>query len=159
VQARPEASSRDLAIFAGSVLAFALVLSAIAWSLPRVNYNPSDALSAIGATSVILSARGASWGRRLAYGSLALAGFVAVDATFLMSGAMHWAFTGLSEGDRSGSVAAVAFLFFAQIFPLAVLVVFAGRNPSILWLPAQHTKQPKRTRQLKRVARGKRGRR
>jgi hypothetical protein len=138
----PDARPRDFAFFAASVLVFAVALSAIAWTLPRDYYNPSDALAAIASASVILSARGARWPRRLAYAAVALAGYVLVDAAFMLSGMMHWAFAGLSVGDRAGSVAAVAFMFFAQLFPLAILVLFAGRNPSILWLPAEKPGHP-----------------
>jgi len=132
---------RDLALFMGSVLGFAVALSAIAWLLPRVDYNPSDALGVIGVASVILSARGASWPRRLLYSGIVIAGFILVDASFLISGLMHYAFAGLAALNPGPSVLAITFVIFAQVFPLAVLVVFVGRDPSVLWIAREQPKK------------------
>ena len=125
---------RDLTLFLGSVLLWSVALSAIAWSMPRTRgFNPHDALIVIPVAAVILSARGASWRRRLLYAGLVLGVFVAVDIAFLSSGLMGYAFAGLSTGDPKASVMAVTYLFFAQGFPFVVLLIFAGRNPSVLW--------------------------
>jgi hypothetical protein len=124
---------RDVVIFMASVLLFSLLLSAVAWMLPKINYNPSDTLIVIAVASVILSARGASWRRRLLYSGLVLGVFVLVDFVFLSSGLMRYAFVGLEALDPVPSVLAVAYMFFAQGFPFVVLLLFAGRNPSMLW--------------------------
>lgn len=132
---------RDVALFAGSVLLYAILLSAIAWGLPRTHYNPSDALIAIPVASVILSARGASWRRRLLYAGLVIGIFVIVDSAFLVSGLMHSAFEGLARLEPVVSVTAVAYMFFVQGFPLLILVLFVGRDPSVLWTKPSGTQQ------------------
>ncbi|MDR3686257.1 MAG: hypothetical protein P4L93_04785 [Coriobacteriia bacterium] len=125
--------NRDIAVLAVSVVLFATVLSVVAWVLPKVNYNPEDALIVIPVASVILSARGASWRRRLLYAGLVIGVFLLVDFAFLASGLMQYSFAGLSQLDPLPSVLAVVYLFFAQGFPFVVLILFAGRNPSMLW--------------------------
>jgi hypothetical protein len=124
---------RDLLVFLVWVFFYSVVLSAIAWMLPKINWNPADALIVIPVVAVILSARGATWRRRLLCAGLVLGVFLLVDFVFLASGLMHWAFAGLSELELVPSVLAVVYMFFAQAFPFVVLLMFAGRNPAMLW--------------------------
>jgi hypothetical protein len=122
-----------MGVFLGLTLVYSVALSAVLWSLPRVSYNPSDALIVIPATSAILAARGATWRRRLVFAGIAMGGFLLADYVFLRSGLMHSSFEGLSQGDPWGSVVAVAYLAFAQGLPFVVMLLFVGRDPSVLW--------------------------
>jgi hypothetical protein len=138
---------RDVAIFAGSVLAYSVLFSAIVWTLPRTHgFNPHDALITIPVVSVILSARGASWRRRLTYAGLDVVIFVLADYAFLASGLMAYSFAGLRTFQLVPSIMAVAYMFFAQVLPFFVLLLFIGRDPSILWVKAASQKaKPGRT--------------
>ena len=135
-------SRRDLLVFLISVLFYSVVLSAIAWTLPKINWNPADALIVIPSAAVILSARGATWRRRLLCAGLVLGVFLLADFVFLASGLMHYAFAGLSELDVVPSVLAVVYMFFAQAFPFVVLLLFVGRNPAMLWTRPDARRDP-----------------
>ena len=126
-------AKRDIAVFVVVTLAWSVALAAFFWLLPKVTYNPADALITISAASVILAARGVSWRRRLIYAAVVLGIFLLVDYWFLSSGMMHAAFAGLNAGDTGQSVTAVAYMVFAQALPFVILVLFVGRDPSVLW--------------------------
>ena len=124
---------RDTGVFVLLTLVFSVVLSGLFWVLPRIAYNPSDALILIPATSAILAARGARWRRRLVFAGLSLGGFLLVDYVFLRSGLMRSSFAGLAQAEPGWSTLAVAYLFFAQGLPFVVTLLFVGDTPSILW--------------------------
>ncbi len=135
-------SRHDTMAFVASVALVSVALSAVVWALPRTLYNPADLLIVIPVVSIILSARGASWRRKLLYGGLAVGVFLLVDFVFLTTGAMHFAFSGLSRMRLLPALLAIAYMCFAQGFPFVVLLLFVGRNPSMLWTSPKDGRSP-----------------
>ena len=119
-------------IFIVSVLAYSILLSALIWMLPKGRFNPSNSFIVLPAVSVMLSARGVAWRRRLAYAAATLGTFLVVDFLFASSGlaASVWPVFGVELG---ASALGVVYMAFSMAFPLAALFVFVGRDPSVLW--------------------------
>lgn len=124
---------RDVAIFVGSALAYSVLLALLAWSLPRLlSYKPSDSLIVIAAASIILAARGAPYRRKLAHAGVLLGGFVVLDFALTASGFIAWVARGYVV-DPVPTVIGVVYEVFSYGFPLVVLVLFVGRDVSVLW--------------------------
>jgi len=106
-----------------------------------------NSLVAAGAASVMLCARGHGWGRRLSFAAITLLGFGAAQRWYDLLG-----LTTATEGFATDSVATVigmVYIVFMMAFPLVVLIVFVGRDPSALWTPAERpvtSKKARRTR-------------
>ena len=128
--------ARDIALFAGMALAYSLAVGALVQ--PAFGAN---SLVAVAVASVMLSARGIRWGRRLAYAAFVLGTFLAFE---WLTRSLQSAY-GSSElvFDVLGMIAIV----FTMAFPLAVLLGVVGRDPSVLWIPVGHhdgNRTPKR---------------
>ena len=127
-------SRHDVAFFACRVAAFSVLLAAVAWSLPGLQgLDPRHSLTVIPAASVILGARGASWRRKAAFAGAMLGIFVGLDAAFVMSGAMDYVLEASGSG-LAASTLGVAYGVLSLALPLAFLLVFVRRDPSILWV-------------------------
>jgi hypothetical protein len=140
----------DVAIFLSLVLLWSLVLSVLASRMPGIpNFSRTNSLIAIPVASVILSARGARWWDKLKYACVVLGVFVAFDYAFVTSGAGAIIVRG--EGLTPGVLAlGVLYVAMGLAFPVGVLIVFAGRDPSKLWekqqLPPVRRKKTPRIR-------------
>lgn len=133
----------DVSVFVGSVIAYSVLLSAVVWSLPGLRgvFYPHNSLIVIPVVSVILSARGVPWRRRLSYAGAILGTFLVIDYLFTSSGLAAYAWQFLGVG-LVATALGVFYMVFAQAFPLGVLLLFAGRDPSILWVrpPSQKSR-------------------
>lgn len=119
---------REIAIYAGLVIACSVVLGAILHPLAGGN-----SLMAAGVASVILCARGFGWGRKVAFAAIVLLGFGAFQRWYDL--------LGLTVGggfvtELAPTVLGMIYIVFMMAFPLFVLVIFVGRDPSALWTPA-----------------------
>jgi hypothetical protein len=123
----------DILIFVGSVIVYSVLLAALIWMLPKGRFNPSNSFIVLPAVSVMLSARGIAWRRRLGYAAATLGTFLVVDFLFASSGlaASVWPVFGVELG---ASVTGVVYMAFSMAFPLAALFVFVGSDPSVLWV-------------------------
>lgn len=116
---------RDIAIFAASVVACSLVLSFLAQGLVI------NALFAVAPISVILSARGFSWERRLAFTAVTLGGFVVLERTFESIGFPE--LVQESSVHPMYTVLGAAYVIALLAYPTLLLLLFIGGNPSALW--------------------------
>jgi hypothetical protein len=138
--------TRDVSIFVGSAIAYSIGLSLLAWSLPRLfGYKPSDSLIVISVASAILAARGAPYRRKLLYAGVVLGGFVLVDFALTASGFLGWVAGGYGVGVVRTAIG-VLYDVFAYGFPLVVLVVFVGRDVSVLWVKPLKKGRPSKPR-------------
>jgi hypothetical protein len=128
----------DVLIFFGSVIVYSVLLAALIWMLPKGRFNPSNSFIVLPAVSVMLSARGVAWRRRLAYAAATLGTFLVVDFLFASSGlaASVWPVFGVELG---ASAIGVVYMAFSMAFPLAALFVFVGSDPSVLWVKLRST--------------------
>jgi hypothetical protein len=86
---------------------------------------------AIAITSVILAARGIDWRRKILYAVIALGGFVAFDRLFDALGLTE-RMSGFGF-ESVGTALGLIYIVATYTYPLAVLVVVTGRDPSVLW--------------------------
>jgi hypothetical protein len=120
---------RDVASFAVLVIVCSVGLAALLH--PIVGGN---SLVSAGVASVILCSRGFSWGRKITFAAIVLVGFGAFQ---------RWHdLLGLNVGggfatEPTATVVGMVYIVFMMAFPLAVLVIFLGRDPSALWTPAR----------------------
>lgn len=134
---------RDIGIFVALVIAYSTVLSIVARNVL------SNSLIVIAAASVILSARGVAWKRKLPYASVALGGFIVFDLAFDLFGLTE-RFSAFGVEPASTALGLV-YMVFVLAYPLAVLLMFVGRDPSELWVKtavggAKTRKPTRRTR-------------
>lgn len=128
-----------------------MVLAALAWWMPSLrSFNPSDSLVVIPVVSVILSARAAPWRRRLTYAGAILGTFVAINFVFAYSGLM--AEVGQHIGaDLFASTVGVIYMVFSFAVPLGALLMFVGRDPSMLWAKPAALKRRKTSGTARRI--------
>lgn len=117
---------RDIAIFVGLVAVFSTAIAFVARDLLTEN-----ALFAVAVASVILAARGAEWKRKLPYAAIALGGLVASEQLTVVLGLGEY--MGGFGVEAAATALGVAYIAFTLTFPLAVLLLFVGRDPSVLW--------------------------
>jgi hypothetical protein len=119
-------------------MACSIVLGAILH--PLVGGN---SLVAAGVASVILCARGFGWGRKIAFAAIVLLGFGAFQRWYDLLGITVG---GGFVTELTPTVLGMVYIVFMMAFPLVVLVIFVGRDPSALWTPAR-TESKERGRQ------------
>jgi hypothetical protein len=138
----------DVGIFVASVVVYSVLLAAGLWWLPSLGgFSPSDSLVTIPVVSVILSARAIDWRRRLAYAGVILGTFLAINFVFAYSGLLTEVGKALGD-DLLASTIGVAYIALSFAFPIGCLLLFVGRDPSILWAkPSVRTrKRPAKAR-------------
>jgi hypothetical protein len=129
---------REIATFAVLVIACSVAIGAILH--PLVGGN---SLIAAGVASVILCARGFGWGRKIAFAAIVLLGFGAFQRWYDLLGITVG---GGFAAEFDASVLGMIYIVFMMAFPLVVLMLFVGRDPSALWTPAR-TEPKERSRQ------------
>jgi len=124
----------DVPVFVCLVVAYSLALTAMVWFVPGLRgvFYPRNSLIVVPVVSVILSARAVSWRRRLIFDGVILGTFVIIDLVFTSTGLAAFAWASLATGFAATALG-VAYMVFAQAFPLVVLLVFVRDEPSILW--------------------------
>jgi hypothetical protein len=124
----------DVPVFIGKVVAYSVALTALVWMVPSLRgvFYPRNSLIVVPVVSVILSARAVSWQRKLVFVGVILGTFVAIDFVFTATGLAAFAWASLATGFAATALG-VAYMVFAQAFPLVMLLVFVGDDASILW--------------------------
>ena len=118
--------TRDITIFAASVFGYSLVFSYLA---RNASGNP---LFAIAIASVMLSALGVPWPRKLVFATVCLGGFVLFELAFDALGlTARMASFGY---EMVASVIGTVYIVLVLAYPLVVLLLFVGRDPSVLWV-------------------------
>jgi ABC-type amino acid transport system permease subunit len=128
---------RDKALFAGSALALSALLFWI-WPAVTIDLEAGGQLFARGpflipVLAVILSARGVGLTRKLVFAGISLASLIAADVVAGLAGIQAVAAGCGVDVGYAESVLATVYLAFRRGFPLAVLLVFVGREPERLW--------------------------
>ena len=129
---------RDKVIFATTALLISVALFALAvWARSLgFAFGLNRASLVIPACAIMAAARGVSWRRRLVFIGVTLVGCLLVELIPALVGLPI-----LVSGSRTVSVdssplqlTVIEFYLSARVvFPVAAMVVFVGRTPSILW--------------------------
>lgn len=140
---------RDKVIFAALTIAVSFVLFGGAALLKAAHYyEPLSAGFALAAVAVMIATRGHSWGRKAVFAAITLGVFTAFDLLTYATGLRALSSQSLA-GTATGSLLSLVSLLSALVplvFPLAMLAIFIGKDPSVLWTPPDD----RRTRAKKR---------
>jgi len=124
---RPErdGTKRDIAIFVGLVLLYSIPLSYV------LRNALSNSMLAIAIGSVFLAARGLDWRRKLIGAGAVLGGFLLFEFLYGYLGlTSRMATYGM---DLVGTTLGLLYIVVTFSYPLVVLLLLVGRDPSVLW--------------------------
>jgi hypothetical protein len=121
---------RDKALFGAASVALSLGLFAVEWWLRSVGfYVPAGVGFDLPVIAVIVCALGVTWRRKALTVAIALGALTALDLL----------------GEATGLQWAASYASTSLLFPVAVLVIFVGMNPSVLWTRAPQGPRAKST--------------
>jgi hypothetical protein len=130
---------RDRLLFAASSIGVSFALFGLAAALQAAHYyTPISAGFTMAAAAVLVSALGVPWKRKAQFLGVLIGGFAVFDLLVAMSGLRSTALqapSGLVAAQLSG-LAALLLAAFPLVLPLAVLAVFVGSDPALLWTRA-----------------------
>lgn len=127
--------NREPLIFAATFLVYSAVLGWLFWSSTSYlgEYSLERALLAVPVVSVMLAARGYVWKRKLVYAAMTVAVYVLARSVARVTGLDAFAAQELNTVGGFPSIGTMLYLAFLSAFPLAMLVLFVGRTPTLLW--------------------------
>jgi hypothetical protein len=132
-----------LATFATTTCLFALVYAMHSALL----YTPEFSYYLIPAIALIVSARGTSWRRKAWFVVGLVAAFSLMDLLVGVTGLQRNVSTVTEVTSPADFIAPALRLVYAVlplVLPVAAIVLFVGRDPSMLWQPARVLKTGKR---------------
>lgn len=119
---------RDIAVFVLLVITYSTLIALLTRNIL------TSSLVAVACVSVILAARGVGWKRRGLFALIGFVGFALFDKAYDLFGLTDRLATFGSE--TIGTVLGLTYIVVTFAYPLAVLVAFIGRDPSVLWTGA-----------------------
>ena len=122
---------RELATFIAGFVLLSLVLGWFFWSSSIAQVGVS--MLAVPVISAMLASQGFSWRRKLTYAAATLGlyvlGSLIAEATGLAAAASQQ----IIDPSSFPSLWVVLYMAYLSTFPFAMLVLFVGRTPSLLW--------------------------
>lgn len=93
----------------------------------------SLSMLAVPVMSAMLASQGFSWTRKLVYTSITLGLYLVGSALAEATGLVELAAQQLNSSNGFPSVWVALYMAYLSTFPFAMLVLFVGRDPSLLW--------------------------
>jgi len=127
---------RDKALFVGASIVVSVALFAlIAWAVTLHVYVPAEVGYLVPAVAVMACALGVGWRRKATSIALTVGGFTLFDAVTRATGLQSIASRPLAGrlGEQATVGLALIYALVPLVYPLAALVLFVGRRPSVLW--------------------------
>jgi len=122
---------REAVWFAVLFVILSLALGWIFWNSTSAQVGVS--MLGVPVISAMLASQGFTWKRKLVYAAATLAlyllGTAIADATGLIAAATEY----VNAGTSFPSLWVLLYMAYLTAFPFVMLVLFAGRNPSLLW--------------------------
>jgi len=128
--------------FVAKSTVLSLVLGWLFWSSTSTLIGVS--MLAAPVVSVMLAAEGFTWKRKLVYAVATTALYILGSAVADATGLMELANRQLTGNVALPSVWVVIYMTYLTTFPLLMLVLFAGRTPSLLWSRSTDSRPPSR---------------
>jgi len=122
---------RDAILFAALFVALSLALGWVFWNSTSAQVGVS--MLAVPVISAMLAAQGFTWKRKLIYAAATLALYLLGSAIANATGLIALATDQLNSGTSFPSPWVLVYMAYLTAFPFVMLVLFVGRNPSLLW--------------------------
>jgi uncharacterized membrane protein YphA (DoxX/SURF4 family) len=113
---------------------FVVLSLALGWVFWQSGSAPVGlSMLAVPVTSAMLAAQGFSWKRKLTYAALTLGLYVLGSVIADVTGFLEFATQEANGAISLSSLWVILYEVYLFTFPLAMLVLFVGRRPSLLW--------------------------
>ena len=123
---------RELAVFIAEFVVLSLVLGWFFWNNSFAQVGVS--MLAVPVMSAMLAAQGFTWKRKLAYYAAATLGLYVLGTLIAeATGLVDLASQQILDPTTFPSLSVVLYMAYLSTFPFAMLVLFVGRNPTLLW--------------------------
>ncbi len=122
---------RELITFIAGFVLLSLVLGWFFWSSSFAQVGVS--MLAVPVISAMLASRGFSWRRKVTYAAATLGLYVAGSLVAQATGLVALASQQVLDSSSFPSLSVVLYMAYLSTFPFAMLLLFVGRNPSLLW--------------------------
>ena len=122
---------RDAILFAALFVALSLALGWVFWNSTSAQVGVS--MLAVPVISAMLAAQGFTWKRKLIYAAATLTLYLLGSAIANATGLIALATDQLNSGTSFPSPWVLVYMAYLTAFPFVMLVLFVGRNPSLLW--------------------------
>lgn len=127
--------SREPLIFGVTFVALSMLIGWVFWASTGVlgEYDLNRSMLAVPVVSAMIAAIGFAWRRKAVYVSVTLGLYVLARVVAELAGLDDLAARELNTFGGFPSLVTMLYLAFLSTFPLAMLVLFVGRTPSLLW--------------------------
>ena len=126
--------NRDVITFVVWFLVLSVTLGWLYWTAGTpLQSGALNVMLAIQVVSAMLASRGFSWRRKVVYASVTAGVYLTVGVAYDTLGLGEIALRQVAQNPDSPSIPLLLYLTFLTAFPLAMLVFFVGRTPSLLW--------------------------
>jgi len=121
----------ETTIFVAWFAVWSLLLGWLFWINTSAQIGVS--MLAVPVASSMLAARGFSWKRKLVYAGATFGLYLLGNGVANATGLIDLATERLSSNPSFPPVQVVLYMAYLTTFPFAMLVLFVGRTPSLLW--------------------------
>ena len=122
---------RELVAFIVEFVVLSLILGWVFFNNSFAQVGVS--MLAVPVMSAMLAAQGFSWKRKLAYAAATLGLYVLGTLIAQATGLVDLASQQILDPTTFPSLSVVLYMAYLSTFPFAMLVLFVGRNPTLLW--------------------------
>lgn len=122
---------RDLVAFIVEFVVLSLVLGWIFFNNSFAQVGVS--MLAVPVMSAMLASQGFTWKRKLMYTAATLGLYVLGSLIAEATGLVELASQQILDPNSFPSLSVVLYMAYLSTFPFAMLVLFVGRNPTLLW--------------------------
>jgi len=125
----------DVLLFSASFVVISMALGWLFWSVvtPAGAYALETTMLAVPVISAMLASIGFGWRRKLVYAAFTFGLYVFTSLVAEIVGLRETAIQQLAGTGGIPSAGVVLYVAWLTTFPLAMLVLFVGRTPSLLW--------------------------
>jgi pheromone shutdown protein TraB len=122
---------RELALFIAESVLLSLVLGWFFWNSTVAEVGVS--MLAVPVISAMLASQGFGWRRKLTYTAATVGLYILGSQLARVTGLVELASKQILHPSSFPSLSVALYAAYLSTFPFAMLLLFVGRNPSLLW--------------------------
>lgn len=125
---------RDVVAFIVWFVVLSVTLGWLSWKATAAARSTTvNVMLVVPVVSAMLAAQGFSWKRKLTYVAVTLGAYVLIGLAYDLLGLGDIAVRQATANASLPSIILMFYQVFVTAFPLAMLVLFVGRTPALLW--------------------------